>query len=292
MGKSTGQLEPQQWDQVGLPAQGKVPLPGCFLAISIHFFCGCILVSPLTPPTLPPPHGPLQASATPALSSESVGQSWSELIGGGFFAGFLSPQLSCFFPPLVSLFHPSKNALLQLHLPCRSPSQGTTLFRLYLAAWSLRPPTQMLATIFVLGALSPLHHPSSLLHISDLRVTCSGQWETLISITPCYLSKQTPSCFPWSCRTMPCAPWHHRLAALQCCHEVLLCHSDLCTLIMPLTVINSLSLSSPELYSTFIFCFLLDLGCNLLRASTISFLFFLGADEVCNTRELVQGQSS
>lgn len=89
MGKSTGQLEPQRWDQVDLSAQGKSPAPWLLLAVSIHFFCACVLASPLTLPTPPLPHGPLQVGVTPALSFEC----WIELKRvnwWGFFAGFLS----------------------------------------------------------------------------------------------------------------------------------------------------------------------------------------------------------
>lgn len=70
MGKSTGQLELQRWDQVDLSAQGKSPAPWLLLAVSIHFFCACVLVSPLTLPTPPLPHGPLQVGVMPALSFE------------------------------------------------------------------------------------------------------------------------------------------------------------------------------------------------------------------------------
>lgn len=46
--------------------------------------------------------------------------------------------------------------------------------------------------------------------------------------------------------------------------------------LLPLMVINSFSLSSPELYPTFIFCSVLDFGCNLIKARTILFFFLCG----------------
>jgi len=97
-----------------------------------------------------------------------------------------------------------------------------------------------------------------------------------MSITPCYLSKQTHSCLPWSCRAMSYALQHHCLAALQGHLRALLCHSELYMRgLLHLTVINSLSLSSPQLYPTFIFCLMLGLGCNLIRARIIFFFFIV-----------------
>lgn len=182
MGKSTGQLQLQRWDQVDLSAQGKSPAPWLLLAISIRFFCACVLVSPLTLPTPPLPHGPLQVGVTPALSFER----WIELKRvnwWGGFAGFLSPWLASFFSPLISLSHPSESTLLQLHLHCRSPPQGTTLLHLHLAAWSLQPPVQMLATKFVLGLVPPLHYPKPPLHIEILAMTYRCGWPPALGST-------------------------------------------------------------------------------------------------------------
>lgn len=241
MGKSTGQLELQRWDQVDLSAQGKSPAPWLLLAISIRFFCACVLVSPLTLPTPPLPHGPLQVGVTPALSFEC----WIELKGvnwWGGFAGFLSPRLASFFSPLISLSHPSESTLLQLHLhlqvsPTRYHTSSSSPCCLVTSATSANVGYQVCTRACTPSSLpqtsSPHWDPG---HDISLWVTsCSGQHEILMSIIPCYISKQTPSCLPWSWRAMPYALWHHCLYSPAPSKFSLAFHCPLLSCIQPLS---------------------------------------------------------
>lgn len=132
----------------------------------------------------------------------------------------------------------------------------------------------MLSHHFCTGSLpSSLPQPSSPhrdpgAHTCLWLTSCSGQYQTLFSVIPCCLSKQTPSCLPWSRRAVPCTSWHH-------CLEILLRGSELYTLgFLPLSVIKNLSLSSPEQLPAFAFCFTLDLSCNLISTRTVFFNFF------------------
>lgn len=287
MGQRRGQLGVQQWDQVGLSAQGKAPLPGCFrlfLSTSVVVFWFLLSFHQYL--------FPLQASVAKALSFECVEESWRKLLSG-FFSDFLSPWPSFFFSPwfhfcIIQKVHcySSSSTADPFSFSSVVPEKGTTLFYLHLAACSLQPPAQMWAIIN--SGLCPLSTTRALLsalrswlwHIAVPDLLLWAVWDSYFHLP---LSPVQANTFSGASRQCPTLLG---LTALLCCLEVLLGRSELysftwCVMTFHWPLLSCIQpLPSVSRWAWVV----ISLDWRL------PYSFFFCICEVRNTRQLVQGQ--
>lgn len=174
---------------------------------------------------------------------------------------------------MISLLHPSKRALLQLHLAAGLRHKVPPLFFLFTSllghlattANVVSPFLYWVSTLFTTPALlSSSRSWCSHMSVADLLLLAGSDPLLHHPLLPVQANTFLPSLELQA----PCTSWHH-------CLEILLRGSELYTLgFLPLTVINNLSLSSPEQLPAFAFCFTLDLSCNLISTRTVFLNFF------------------